>query len=178
IIVGSGTVLADDPSLDCRLLGLADSSPKKIVFDRRLRVSPDAKIFSAKDAVVITASDVDFDAYTKAGIAVHVAKDDSWLAMLEEVAKLGVTSILLEGGAQMHAAALDAGVVDEVITIQAPKFIGGDGISCVGARAVGMLAQLEQFQHIKTRILGDNTVHHHQRDLGTYQQIAELFSHV
>lgn len=132
--VGSGTVLADDPLLtvrDCyRLRPLA-----RVVFDRRLRTPPSARLFSTLDAgpviIMTTAETVHqqpqrVDALRAAGATLLAGTGD----LQEDVRALpawDITTLLLEGGGVLHAAAWRARIVDRVIMIVAPTVLGEQG---------------------------------------------------
>jgi diaminohydroxyphosphoribosylaminopyrimidine deaminase/5-amino-6-(5-phosphoribosylamino)uracil reductase len=117
--VGSGTVLADDPLLTAR--GAYRERPlTRVVFDRRLRTPPSAALLSTRDAgpviIVTTADRARLGALRtpleEAGAEVLVVADGTLGTALEALGARGIGSLLLEGGAAVHAAAWDAGLVD------------------------------------------------------------------
>ncbi len=105
ILVGSGTVLADDPSLTTRLY--AGKSPVKVVLDRRRRIGPEAGIFKG-DTPVIILSD-----YGSLGDA------------MSELYRKGITSVLVEGGAQVLESFMKEGLWDEIRVEISPECING-----------------------------------------------------
>jgi len=147
VLVGSGTVIADDPQLTCRIPG--GRNPRRVVLDRRLRVSPSARLFRLPDpekTLVVTG---------QRGGAAHVRALEArgakvlrlgerdgkipWSAILKELARQGIQSVMIEGGAATAAAVLKDYAVDKILFFYAPKIIGGDGramIEGLGTRLV------------------------------------------
>lgn len=134
IAVGVGTVLADDPQLTPR--GAYRSAPlTRVIFDRRLRTPPDARVLSTHAAgpvIIVTTpaaarQDVIRQRLERSGAAVIVT-DGTVKAGLRALAERGVLSVLLEGGPELHAAAWDEGVVDFVRLYVAPKVMGASGV--------------------------------------------------
>ncbi len=134
IMAGVGTVLADDPSLTCRLEGM--KSPIRIICDTNLRTPLTAEIVkTAKDVPVILATAVkDEEAirpYTERGcrvLQIPLEKDHIDLQILmKKLGGLGIDSILLEGGAMLNYSALQSGIVQALDMYIAPKLFGGIG---------------------------------------------------
>ena len=112
-MVGSGTALADDPELTCRLPGLEDRSPVRIVLDGRLRLPPSSRLARTARAVptwVITRARTPpkrrADARARCGVEVLTAGDGRRAAgsicgeVLAALAARGLTRVLVEGGAR------------------------------------------------------------------------------
>lgn len=145
ILVGVGTVKADDPRLTARLEEKPGQDPIRLVLDTRLTMPKRARMLtqtSAAPTYVVCgaeASDVDRRRLTSAGarlLETPVKKGHVDLAALMPVlGEMGVTSLLIEGGAGVAASALAADIVDKVVFFYAPKILGGDdGIPmCRGA---------------------------------------------
>jgi len=167
ILVGTGTALADDPQLTCRLPGLAGRSPVRVVLDRELRIPLGAKLFADAKAVptwVVTDGCADSgrkQALADRGIEViDVSADPAGGLSLPEVlaslAGRGVTRVLVEGGGRLAAALLKDGLVDRLVWAHAPMLIGGDGIPAVAALALGSLADAPRFERLSSDIAGDD----------------------
>jgi diaminohydroxyphosphoribosylaminopyrimidine deaminase/5-amino-6-(5-phosphoribosylamino)uracil reductase len=129
ILIGIGTALADDPMLDCRLPGLEDRSPIRVVLDTHLRLQESAKLVQTAKQIptlVFTASD-DGAALRKHGVEiVRVAQgrvDPS--AVLHDLAARGITRLLIEGGARVASAFRDMSDRLEIFT--APMVLGVNG---------------------------------------------------
>ena len=133
--VGSGTVLADDPILtvrDCfRPRPLA-----RVVFDRELRTPPTARLFSTLEAgpvILMTTAEAasrypERTKVLKAAGATVVEGAGELREDLRRLVPLDISTLLLEGGAAMHAAAWTAGVIDRIHLIVAPATLGDRGV--------------------------------------------------
>src|SRR3982751_1094294 len=135
IAVGSGTVLADDPLLTPR--GAYRARPLvRVVFDRRLRTSPSARLLSTLDtgAVIIVSTERacahapgKLDQLSDAGARVLALPEGDLASAIAALKDFGVTSVVLEGGATLHRAALAAGVVDVVHAYITHRVLGPSG---------------------------------------------------
>ncbi|MFA9429119.1 bifunctional diaminohydroxyphosphoribosylaminopyrimidine deaminase/5-amino-6-(5-phosphoribosylamino)uracil reductase RibD [Egicoccus sp. AB-alg2] len=119
VLVGSGTVLADDPRLDVRLVA-ADHQPRPVVLDRRLRTPPSARVVT-RGALIVTSAPADERSarrLTDAGAQVLTVPADGapWLPQaLRAVAATGIRDVLAEPGATLADALLAARLVDRVV---------------------------------------------------------------
>jgi diaminohydroxyphosphoribosylaminopyrimidine deaminase/5-amino-6-(5-phosphoribosylamino)uracil reductase len=169
IVVGSGTALADDPRLD-RRLGLARrggvAAPiLRVVADRRLRLPPTARMLAVAGPVLV---------YTAGGHAVRrsaaaalesagaevVALDaPEPAAILADLHRRGVRSVLVEGGAELAAAWVAAGLYDRVHAAVAPRLIGGRGApGALGGAGGGALEQMPRLDDLRVRRRGPDLV--------------------
>jgi len=124
--VGSETILVDDPLLTAREV-YRERPLTRVLFDRRGRVPPTARIFSTLSAgpvLVVTSNEL----------------SDG----LEDLAVQGIHSVLLEGGATLHAAAWDAGVIDYVQLYVAPVWLGQDGVPLLEGREFSPASLIER----------------------------------
>jgi diaminohydroxyphosphoribosylaminopyrimidine deaminase/5-amino-6-(5-phosphoribosylamino)uracil reductase len=138
--IGSGTLLVDDPLLTPR--GAYRGRPlTRVVFDRRLRTPPTARLLSTLGAgpVIIVSSEracsdarPRAEALADAGARILALPADDLATALAALHGAGITSLVLEGGAALHRAALDAGVVDAVHLYITPTRIGPLGINWIG----------------------------------------------
>lgn len=130
ILVGSGTAVADDPRLN-RRLGLAEGAITRVVMDRRLRLSPGARMLTLPGPVLVyTASDDAarrdaLEAAAPAEVTVARLPDITPAAVLADLHHRGVGSVLVEGGGEVAAAWVAAGLYDRVHAAVAPLLIGG-----------------------------------------------------
>ncbi len=140
ILVGAGTVIADDPELTCRLPGLAHRSPDRIVLDTRLRTPPTAKVFrqgTARPRVWVAAALDVMDEGPLHGDAMLLdagAMDGGSLdieGLLATLAQNGLTRLLVEGGPTVWHVFLAAGLVDEVCLISGSIAAEGSTIPVV-----------------------------------------------
>ncbi len=158
ILVGRGTVERDNPSLTTRLQGRKGQDATRIVLDSHGKTCTDARIFNAEsEAGVIVAATAEappenVSALEKAGaevIIVPAARSKVCFKRLMEIlGKRGITSVLIEGGGEINASAIAAGVVDKVMCFVAPKLIGGQNapgpIGGVGIRSLADAVNLQR----------------------------------
>jgi diaminohydroxyphosphoribosylaminopyrimidine deaminase/5-amino-6-(5-phosphoribosylamino)uracil reductase len=152
ILVGIGTALADDPELTCRLPGLEGHSPLRVVLDTRLRLTEWSRLAQgAKETptIVFTTSDGG-GALAACGVEiVRVSKDargrPELEAVLKTLAERGVNSVLVEGGASVHAAFLDRDLVDRLEVFRASIVLGGGGHNSIDALAALGLEEAPRF---------------------------------
>jgi len=166
IAVGSGTVLADDPELTCRLAGLEHRSPVRLVFDRRGRVPARAKVMTEVPPTWIVGKQFTETAKKAAQyIEVAVNPDDGvWLTVaLRKLAEAGLTRILVEGGATLATALMKARLVDRLYWFRAPIVIGGDGLPGVATLAVDRLAESVGLRCTGRRALGNDVLELYDR---------------
>jgi diaminohydroxyphosphoribosylaminopyrimidine deaminase/5-amino-6-(5-phosphoribosylamino)uracil reductase len=156
MLVGTGTALADDPQLTCRLPGLEDCSPVRIVIDRSLRLPATLHLFAeANQAPTWLASLPRSDPARRASLAAQGVKiiavepdvtgNIDLTALLQRLGDEGLTRLLVEGGGTLAAALLRAELVDRLVWMRAPLLIGGDGISAVATLGLGDLAGAPRF---------------------------------
>jgi diaminohydroxyphosphoribosylaminopyrimidine deaminase / 5-amino-6-(5-phosphoribosylamino)uracil reductase len=165
VMVGTGTLVADDPDLTCRLPGLHDRSPLRVVLDRRLRLPAAARVFAAPRTWVVAAPGADparRAALAAAGIEViEVAADKTSLDLAAVLAALGgrgVTRLLVEGGARLAAALLRAGLVDRLVWFHAPRLLGGDGLPAVAPLGLAALADAPAFEPLSSERVGEDVM--------------------
>ena len=138
IMVGTGTVVADDPQLTCRLPGLDHRSPVRVVIDRHLRIPPTARLIADARRIptwVLTLRSADparragFLAKGVTLIEVDADREGQvdLAVALKALGERGITRLLVEGGAGLAAAFFRARLVDRLIWVHAPLAIGGDG---------------------------------------------------
>lgn len=135
IMVGIGTILADDPMLNVRLPGYDGPQPLKVIIDGDLSIPRRARLIrdrSGGKVVLFTtplAKPEMIQYFEKEGCRVIVIPSKRRLInmkqVMEHLRELGVESILIEGGRQIHTTLLSLGLVDKVITFIAPKIVGG-----------------------------------------------------
>jgi diaminohydroxyphosphoribosylaminopyrimidine deaminase/5-amino-6-(5-phosphoribosylamino)uracil reductase len=169
IMVGTGTVIADDPQLTCRLPGLDHRSPVRVVIDRHLRIPPAARLIAdarriptwvltlrsadpARRATFlanrITLIDVDPDREGQVDLA----------AALKALGEHGITRLLVEGGAGLVAAFLRARLVDRLVWVHAPLVIGGEGVPAIAGLDLAALADARAFERLSTETIGDDVL--------------------
>ncbi|MDO9588317.1 MAG: RibD family protein [Brevundimonas sp.] len=155
ILVGVETVLADDPELTVRLPGRPVDQPLRVVLDSRLRTPATARV-ARGDTLILTAS-----APTPIGSATIEQVDardgrPTPAAALAAIRRKGGASVLIEGGGQVAASFLRAGLVDRLEWFRAPILLGGEGRPCVAALALEKLADAPKFRRLSAEPVGDD----------------------
>ena len=129
ILVGVGTVLADDPRLDCRMPGGRDPVP--VVLDSTLRTPPTARLLQGGRALLACREDAEPQRASQlqnAGaeiLRLPGTERVSLRDLLRALGERGLDSVLVEGGGQVHASALAEGIVHRVLGFVAPLMVGG-----------------------------------------------------
>lgn len=163
VMVGIGTVLADDPMLTARRPGM--KNPIRIVIDPHLKTPLKAKLVtsvSEAPTLLIATSSISSEKIRKLeerGIEVmllpHSKGKISFELLFERLGKSGITSVLIEGGGRVNGTALRAGVVDKVIFYIAPKLLcGDDARSAVAGRSIPTLDDALLIDDIQIRKRG------------------------
>ncbi|MBL4666651.1 MAG: bifunctional diaminohydroxyphosphoribosylaminopyrimidine deaminase/5-amino-6-(5-phosphoribosylamino)uracil reductase RibD, partial [Sneathiella sp.] len=167
ILVGIGTALADDPMLDCRVAGLEKYSPVRIVADSRLRLpltSNLVKTVTQTPLWIITAPGNNSDriaAFEDLGCRIIECDTDAsgyphMKIALEQLAELGITRLLVEGGSHLQASLVKESLVDQLYWFRAAKIIGGDGISVLQSIGLTEVAKAPALKLVETRRLGED----------------------
>ena len=150
--VGSETVLVDDPLLTAREI-FRERPLVRVLFDRRLRTPPGARVLTtlaAGPVIILTTRQAkqEFphraDALERAGATVVAPELNGLVPALHELAARDIQSLLVEGGAALHAGLWDAGVVDYVQMYVAPMTLGSEGVPMLDGRDFMAAALLEQ----------------------------------
>jgi diaminohydroxyphosphoribosylaminopyrimidine deaminase/5-amino-6-(5-phosphoribosylamino)uracil reductase len=176
LLVGIGTVLADDPLLTCRLPGMAARSPARVVLDRALRIPGDSRlVHSARETPlwVMTSSLSEAPAAMKLGAAgaqvMRVATTTApppgldLPAVLHALSEKGITRLMVEGGARVASSFAEAGLVDEFWLLRGPEAIGADGVAALDALPLSQLTQSPDFRVRASETLRADTLTIYER---------------
>lgn len=181
ILVGAGTALADNPSLTCRLPGLSDRSPVRVVIDGAAPLpltheliagaaSTPSWILSPSGRAATRRRDYDETDVEVVVIASENSSDEEVLDRvdlregLRVLAGRGITRLLVEGGGRVAASLLRLGLIDRMVWFRAPCIIGGDGLPVAAGFDVDMLDQAPGFIRLSTRVSGDDIMDFYVRD--------------
>lgn len=174
ILVGVGTVLSDDPLLTCRLPGMEARSPVRVVLDRSLRMPGDSRLLrSARETPlwVMTSELAEAPAAAKLGAAgAQVIRTPTrtppgldLAAVLRALAEKGITRLMVEGGSQVAASFVAAGLVDEAWLLRGPDAIGAGGVKALNALPLAAMTQSPAFRVRASEILGEDTLTIYER---------------
>lgn len=169
VLVGSGTALADDPALTCRLPGMEARSPVRVIADSRLRLPLSAEVVRTADKVptwLVTGPEGDAvrrQDLLAAGVQVIEVSSDpggrpDTRAMAAALAERGLTRVLLEGGGELATAFLRAGLIDRVAWFHAPRVVGAEGIPAVGGLRISAIADAPAFLFSKVSAAGGDVL--------------------
>ena len=171
ILVGIGTALEDDPALTVRLPGLEKRSPARIVLDRQIRLPQGSKLVAGIDRVplyIAACEEADAGrraALERAGVRfIGTETHEGGVALpelLDDLAALGMASVLVEGGAAVAKAFLADDLVDRIVIFQGPEAIGPEGIASpvdAGSIPAG-------FRKLREMRFGDDTYAEWIRDI-------------
>ena len=167
IAVGASTVVSDNPQLDVRHFSRKGRrrDPRPVVIDGSLRVSPEARLFARRGAVVATLDSAPREReleFTNLGAEVwRFAARDGRIDLRDfslRAGAQGMTSLIIEGGGTLAAAALKDGIVDRVMIYMAPLIIG-DGVAAVGQLDTAELGAAIRLERVSTRRLGDDLLY-------------------
>lgn len=168
VLVGLGTVLVDDPQLTAR--GTAPGrDPHRVVADERLMIPPNARVLRPREgsmAIVATtglASAARRRRLERGHVRVLATKSRDGLVDLPDLMRrlgaLRITSVLIEGGAELNASALKAGVVNKVIVMIAPTLLGGrDAVGAIGGTSPKRLDDAVKLREPSVRRAGDDVI--------------------
>ncbi len=164
VLAGAGTVVADDPDLTCRLPGFRIRPLVRVVADSGLRTPPSARLVaSARDTPSWFLAAADADPARRATLemagarVIVVARGAGGVdpnAALAALGAAGLTRLLVEGGGQLAASLLRAGLVDRLAWFHAPGVMGGDGLAGVAALGLAGLDRMPRFVRLAITGLG------------------------
>ena len=175
ILVGIGTVLADDPVLNCRLPGMKALSPVRVVLDRALRIPGTSRlVHSARETPlwVMTSDLSEAPAAMKLGAAgaqvIRVAATRSppgldLPAVLQALSEKGISRLMVEGGARVASSFVSADMVDEVWLLRGPEAIGANGIPALDALPLSALTGSPALRVRASESVGKDTLTIYER---------------
>jgi diaminohydroxyphosphoribosylaminopyrimidine deaminase/5-amino-6-(5-phosphoribosylamino)uracil reductase len=173
ILVGIGTVLADDPLLTCRLPGMEARSPVRVVLDRALRILGSSRLMqSARQTPLWLMTSETSEAATAARLGaagaqvIRVRATANSLdlpSVLHALSERGITRLMVEGGARVASSFVAAGLVDEIWLLRGPAIVGADGISALDATPLSAITQSPAFKVRASETLGNDNLTIYER---------------
>lgn len=162
VLVGVGTILADDPQLTVRLPGRPVDQPLRVVLDSALRTPPTARIADA-GALILTAGEPRPIGAAEVAQVEAEAGRPAPAAVLKALRARGVGSVLIEGGGLVAASFIAAGVVDAIEWFRAPILLGAEGRPCIAGLALAALVDAPRFRRLAVEPLGDDLWERYER---------------
>ncbi|HWP45822.1 MAG TPA: bifunctional diaminohydroxyphosphoribosylaminopyrimidine deaminase/5-amino-6-(5-phosphoribosylamino)uracil reductase RibD [Candidatus Limnocylindrales bacterium] len=170
VMVGINTVIKDDPLLTVRLENRSGRNPHRVIIDSTLRIPLEARVLD-KDPVAKTliftleSAPVEKRKHLEAqgALVFSVKRNDRGKVLLrsvlEQLGQMEISSLLIEGGAEINASAFEENLVDKVICFIAPKIIGGrNAPTPVGGEGILNLSEAIPLYQIQTRMLGEDVM--------------------
>jgi diaminohydroxyphosphoribosylaminopyrimidine deaminase/5-amino-6-(5-phosphoribosylamino)uracil reductase len=167
ILVGVGTVTADDPLLDTRLSKGKGKNPVRVIVDTHLRIPQSARVLShgkGPETIIAVGEDVPhrrLKRFERKGVSlIPCPKKDGRVdlrALMDSLGKRSITSLLLEGGATLMGAMIRERLVDKFCIFKAPKLLGGDdGRPMASGQGPIRMDQSVALKDVRTRRFGDD----------------------
>ena len=173
ILVGIGTVLADDPALTCRLPGMLKASPVRVVLDPGLRIPARSQLVASVREVpvwIVCAGDALVEReHALAGLGVTVIRTAAgkggldFPAVLGALAERGITRLMVEGGPKVAASFLRAGLVDEALLLRGSLTIGADGVDALDGLALDALTAFQSLRLVGAETIGSDRHESYER---------------
>ncbi|MBI4431562.1 MAG: bifunctional diaminohydroxyphosphoribosylaminopyrimidine deaminase/5-amino-6-(5-phosphoribosylamino)uracil reductase RibD [Candidatus Omnitrophica bacterium] len=168
ILVGTNTILRDNPSLTARFGVSNKMHPARIIMDRKLRMGTSTKVLKANEAPVFYATSsknvslASTERLAKRAEVIGVREKGRGLdlkQLLKKLGRKGITSILVEGGGELAASFLKEKLVDEVYWCIAPIFVGGrNSKTSVEGRGIARLKHAYRLKDVKIRRIGNDII--------------------
>ncbi|MCG8549706.1 MAG: bifunctional diaminohydroxyphosphoribosylaminopyrimidine deaminase/5-amino-6-(5-phosphoribosylamino)uracil reductase RibD [Desulfobacterales bacterium] len=167
ILIGSGTLRGDDPSLTARIEGKQTCDPARIILDTRLKIRENATVVVQKSTaptIIVTGPGCDsgkVQRLQEKGVRILECRVFENLLDLNDLMiklrKLSITSLLIEGGGRVAASALAAGVVNKICYFLAPKIMGGnDGVPVFNGAGPEKIKEVFELARVTTRQFGSD----------------------
>jgi diaminohydroxyphosphoribosylaminopyrimidine deaminase/5-amino-6-(5-phosphoribosylamino)uracil reductase len=173
VLTGIGTALADDPLLTCRLPGMTERSPIRIVLDSALRLRPESRLAATAREVPLWivagegAPTKRPEALQQLGAEVLRGASSAGrldlAAVLRDLAERGITRLMVEAGPILATAFLAADLVDEAVLLRAPNSIGADGIDALEGRPLEALTRSGRLVLTDSETIGADTIERYER---------------
>lgn len=161
VAVGIGTALADDPELTARGEVQPRVAPRRVVFDRALRLPPDGRLArAAREVPVLVVAGPDAPEERRAALealGVHVLVAESLSGGLRELRRAGIGSLFCEGGATLAGALLRDSLADRLHLFYAPLFLGPEGAGPFDGLASPPIGEAKRWRRLRTDTFGPDT---------------------
>jgi diaminohydroxyphosphoribosylaminopyrimidine deaminase/5-amino-6-(5-phosphoribosylamino)uracil reductase len=169
VLVGIGTVLRDDPMLTTRLGTPDQRDPARVIVDNLARLPLRAQVINRAStaptivAVSEMAPRARLESLEREGVQALVVPGSprrvSLAHLMEALGKMGFLSVMIEGGAEINASALQEGIVDKLLLFLAPILIGGKSTpTAVGGEGIETLRQATRVRDVRIERFGEDVL--------------------
>lgn len=169
VLIGVETALADDPELTVRLDGYDGPQPARVVLDSRQRLPVQGKLAQTARNIstYVVSAGPPFEALESLGVRTLCVEAPGGrpdpLAVVRALSAEGLDRLMIEGGGQVAASFLAAGLVERLEWFRAPILLGAEGRPCVAALALAALADAPRFRRTAIETLGEDLWERYER---------------
>lgn len=167
ILVGSGTLKNDNPSLTARIMNFDTRDPIRVILDTHLVIDENAKVLTQEsnaETIIAASENISSDKRVRVenlGATVLTIAEKSGMIdledLMEKLGSMGIMSLLIEGGGRVVNSALSVGIVNKAFFFIAPKIVGGDdGVPLCRGKGVELMKNAFQLHGVETRMFDDD----------------------
>ncbi len=160
IMVGSRTVMIDNPALTTRIVNHTGKDPVRIILDEGGYLDESARVFQHESAAPTWVVLPDDGEFAEADQTLHIPRGREGVdieLLMRQLGERGLMSVLIEGGGTTHASAFEAGVVDKILFFIAPKIIGGrDAITAVEGEGAEKMCDAVLLERMRAIPVGED----------------------
>ena len=164
VMVGLNTVIRDNPELTPRLYEGKD--PLKIVVDSKLKIPKNCYLMKNPQKLIVAttsrASKKNIEKLQQKGVTVIVAKLNKGMVdlddLMKQLGKAEITSVMIEGGAELNSSAIKTGIVDKILIFTAPKLIGNTGLGSIGNLGISKIDKAINLKEPEFKRVGKDTL--------------------
>ena len=167
ILIGANSFRKDLPSFNCRISGLEDRSPKRIILSKNFDLDLTEDFLDSCQKIptfFIVGEDFNKDQIKYKNLnfiksSLDKKNNINLEDLMPKIVKLGINNLLIEGGSQIFASFFKENLIDELILVQGNFIMGGDGISAISDLGINFISDIEnKFQLDKVRKIGDDLI--------------------
>jgi diaminohydroxyphosphoribosylaminopyrimidine deaminase/5-amino-6-(5-phosphoribosylamino)uracil reductase len=169
VMVGVETVIADDPELTVRMGGNVGVQPTRVVLDSRQRIPLTSKLVATADRIrtIVVTTQPSNKRLTDAGVIVLTSPEAEGrvdaAGALKVLESAGMKAVMIEGGGQVAASFLSAGLIDAIEWFRAPIVLGDEGRPSVGAFVLKQLARAPRYKRTDVKSVGEDLWERYER---------------
>tara|TARA_B100000989_G_scaffold112236_1_gene82370 strand:- start:1312 stop:1830 length:519 start_codon:yes stop_codon:yes gene_type:complete len=162
----SSTILADNPEMNCRLIGLENRSPIKVILDRYLKITPKYKIYnSSHHREILVYFLLDKENHLNENVKIKKIKIEKNLSnerlfnfLFRDLALRGINNLLVEAGSKISTILLSLGLIDQLLIFRSGKIIGNDGIPLIHNLNINSMNDVHNYKLCFIRTFDDDVL--------------------